>query len=234
VGIHEAVVLGQSLIAVLAAIYFTVERFLPARSQHQFYPTDWDWLVVDVWATWRIPCLDRFPHIVELNRRYQNQSVAVISMSVNDREDKRAVEMARRFLVNQNASSQSPHWTKTFWTHLKNWACRDSGGVDLRPRWAAEATLLAHSRPCGGLSARRGQAPCFWAETACRTPRGWVAVIYGETARNQSGQLSERKDWYRYEVLSFPATPLRPGCLRAGGSKCQFFTQQVPESRWTG
>jgi thiol-disulfide isomerase/thioredoxin len=61
-------------------------------------------VVVDVWATWCIPCLDRFPHMVELNRRYQNQGVAVISMSVDDREDKRAVEIARRFLVKQNAS----------------------------------------------------------------------------------------------------------------------------------
>ena len=40
----------QSLIAVLAgnAIYFSVERFLPARAQHQLYQIDWG-LVLDFW-----------------------------------------------------------------------------------------------------------------------------------------------------------------------------------------
>ena len=40
----------QSLIAVLAgnAIYFSVERLLPTRAQHQPYQTDWG-LAVDFW-----------------------------------------------------------------------------------------------------------------------------------------------------------------------------------------
>ena len=40
----------QSLVAVLAgnAIYFSVERFLPARAQHQLYQIDWG-LAVDFW-----------------------------------------------------------------------------------------------------------------------------------------------------------------------------------------
>jgi hypothetical protein len=42
--------LWQSLIAVLAgnAIYFSVERFLPARAQHHLYQIDWG-LAVDFW-----------------------------------------------------------------------------------------------------------------------------------------------------------------------------------------
>ena len=40
----------QSLVAVLVgnAIYFGVERFLPARAQHQLYQIDWG-LAVDFW-----------------------------------------------------------------------------------------------------------------------------------------------------------------------------------------
>ena len=40
----------QSLVAVLAgnAIYFSVERFLPMRAQHQIYQIDWG-LAVDFW-----------------------------------------------------------------------------------------------------------------------------------------------------------------------------------------
>ena len=42
--------LWQSLVAVLAgnAIYFSVERFLPVRAQHQIYQIDWG-LAVDFW-----------------------------------------------------------------------------------------------------------------------------------------------------------------------------------------
>jgi hypothetical protein len=41
---------GQSLVAVLAgnAVYFSLERFLPARGQHQLYQLDWG-LAVDFW-----------------------------------------------------------------------------------------------------------------------------------------------------------------------------------------
>jgi hypothetical protein len=40
----------QSLIAVLAgnAIYYSIERFLPKRAQHQLYEIDWG-LAVDAW-----------------------------------------------------------------------------------------------------------------------------------------------------------------------------------------
>jgi hypothetical protein len=40
----------RSLIAVLAgnAIYYSVERFLPPRAQHQLYQIDWG-LAVDFW-----------------------------------------------------------------------------------------------------------------------------------------------------------------------------------------
>jgi len=40
----------QSLVAVVAgnAIYFSLERFLPARGHHQLYQLDWG-LAVDFW-----------------------------------------------------------------------------------------------------------------------------------------------------------------------------------------
>lgn len=61
-------------------------------------------VVVDVWATWCIPCLERFPHIVDLSNRYENRRVEVVSMNVDDRDDKRAIETARRFLLQQHAT----------------------------------------------------------------------------------------------------------------------------------
>lgn len=61
-------------------------------------------VVVDVWATWCSPCLERFPHMVQLYNPYKHEDVAFVSMSVDDREDKAAVEQARRFVQRQNAT----------------------------------------------------------------------------------------------------------------------------------
>ncbi len=61
-------------------------------------------VVVDVWATWCDPCLRRFPRMVEMSRRYRDRGVRFISLSVDNREDRTAVEEARRFLVRQHAA----------------------------------------------------------------------------------------------------------------------------------
>jgi thiol-disulfide isomerase/thioredoxin len=61
-------------------------------------------VVVDVWATWCVPCVERFPHMVSLYQRYKIRGVEFVSMSVDDREDKAAVERARQFLIRQKAT----------------------------------------------------------------------------------------------------------------------------------
>jgi thiol-disulfide isomerase/thioredoxin len=61
-------------------------------------------VVVDVWATWCAPCVERFPHMVQLYNRYKDRGVEFVSMSVDDREDKTAVERARQFVERQHAT----------------------------------------------------------------------------------------------------------------------------------
>lgn len=61
-------------------------------------------VVVDFWATWCAPCLERFPKMVELHRKYRGQGVTFVSVSLDDRDDPCAVEDAHEFLKNQNAT----------------------------------------------------------------------------------------------------------------------------------
>ena len=60
-------------------------------------------VLVDVWATWCAPCVERFPHMVSLYQQYKSRGVEFVSMDVDDREDKAAVERARQFLIRQKA-----------------------------------------------------------------------------------------------------------------------------------
>ncbi|MDA2929489.1 TlpA family protein disulfide reductase, partial [Acidobacteria bacterium AH-259-O06] len=63
-----------------------------------------DIVVVDMWATWCIPCVERFPRMVEMYEKYHPEGVTFVSMCLDDRDDVQAVEGARQFLVEQNAT----------------------------------------------------------------------------------------------------------------------------------
>lgn len=57
-------------------------------------------VLVDFWATWCIPCREKFPETVALSRKYSDGGLVVISMSLDDPE---AREAALKFLQSQNA-----------------------------------------------------------------------------------------------------------------------------------
>jgi thiol-disulfide isomerase/thioredoxin len=58
-------------------------------------------VVVDVWATFCIPCKKEFPHLVELHRDLANAGVVCMSVTI-DEKDK--VEAALKFLREQGAT----------------------------------------------------------------------------------------------------------------------------------
>jgi thiol-disulfide isomerase/thioredoxin len=57
-------------------------------------------VLVDFWATWCAPCIEQFPHTVELHRKYQNRGLAVIGVSLNVPDEEPQV---REFLTQQQA-----------------------------------------------------------------------------------------------------------------------------------
>ena len=48
-------------------------------------------VLVDIWATWCLHCLELFPHTVELSRQYADRGLVVISLSMDDPDQQAAV-----------------------------------------------------------------------------------------------------------------------------------------------
>jgi thiol-disulfide isomerase/thioredoxin len=61
-------------------------------------------LVVDIWATWCISCIERFPEMVALHNQYNSKSVQFVSMNLDDREDAMSLQKAEIFLKKMNAN----------------------------------------------------------------------------------------------------------------------------------
>lgn len=66
-----------------------------------------DIVVVDMWATWCAPCIERFPKMVELHKKYGDRGVRFVSMNLDSREDEPALKMAEQFLINTNATFEN-------------------------------------------------------------------------------------------------------------------------------
>src|SRR2546423_874004 len=58
-------------------------------------------VVVDFWATWCGPCVERFPHLVALHKKYADHGLVCVSASI-DKAEKR--DDVRQFLARHGAT----------------------------------------------------------------------------------------------------------------------------------
>ena len=61
-------------------------------------------VLVDFWATWCEPCVKLFPHAAELQQRFRNRGLAVVTVSLDDTADRDTVG---RFLADKGATTEN-------------------------------------------------------------------------------------------------------------------------------
>lgn len=59
--------------------------------------------LVDVWASWCIPCKENFPHLVEMNTKFADKGLSVASLSFDDPAEPKQVKDAIEFLAAKKA-----------------------------------------------------------------------------------------------------------------------------------
>lgn len=64
---------------------------------------NYKYTLVDAWATTCGPCKENFPHLVEMNTKYAGKGLQVVSLSLDDTTDKKAIESAKAFLKAKKA-----------------------------------------------------------------------------------------------------------------------------------
>lgn len=60
--------------------------------------------MVDIWATFCAPCKENFPHVLEMQKKYGAKGLNVISLTIDDPKDAKAVKEVRKFLNEQKAT----------------------------------------------------------------------------------------------------------------------------------
>lgn len=66
-------------------------------------------VVVDYWASWCPPCIERFPHMVEMHHEYAGRGVRFISLNLDEQGDTEALDWCNAFLAEAGAVFPNYH-----------------------------------------------------------------------------------------------------------------------------
>ena len=66
-------------------------------------------VVVDYWASWCPPCIERFPRMVEMHREYAGRGVRFISLNLDEKGDAEALDWCNDFLARVEADFPNYH-----------------------------------------------------------------------------------------------------------------------------
>lgn len=63
-------------------------------------------VLVDCWATWCAPCVKKFPHLVELHKKYADKGLVCVSLSMDKYgdEDEYKKDKVAKFLTDKGAT----------------------------------------------------------------------------------------------------------------------------------
>lgn len=109
--------LGPALLALLALVVyartsaslppevtFVPIKFADFKARLAKNPNKVKYTIVDAWASDCAPCKENFPHLVTMHAKYAPKGLEVISLSLDDREDSRALRSAGDFLKEKKAT----------------------------------------------------------------------------------------------------------------------------------
>ena len=65
--------------------------------------------VIDLWASWCAPCIERFPHMIKLHHTYADRGVQFISLNLDEAGDTESLQWALEFLRGQKAVFPNYH-----------------------------------------------------------------------------------------------------------------------------
>ncbi len=68
-----------------------------------------DILVVDLWASWCISCIERFPEMVTMAERYGGQGVSFVTLNLDDPKDAEGIAWSNDFLARIDANFANYH-----------------------------------------------------------------------------------------------------------------------------
>lgn len=84
-------------------VTFTPIKFAAFKERLAKNPNKAKFFIVDAWATNCAPCKENFPHLVEMHAKYAPKGLEVISLSLDDPEDAKAIKAAGEFLREKKA-----------------------------------------------------------------------------------------------------------------------------------